>query len=146
MEDPTRDPGQGLAPQRPAVLTILCILTFIGSGMNAFSSLFIAGFYEEVVEVVRVFAERFKIPGIESMAEARPAFFLVSGLLYIGSLAGAVMMFRMKKTGFHVYTVCQILLILAPMYFLHLPSPGFIEVLFTGLFVLLYSRHLKLLT
>ncbi|HNY02567.1 MAG TPA: hypothetical protein PKG48_08270, partial [Bacteroidales bacterium] len=97
------------------------------------------------VEVVKVFAEKFNIPGMEEMTAAGPAYFFVSGLFYLGSLTGAWMMFRLRKTGFHVYTVFQILLILAPMYFLHLPSPGFVEIFFSGLFVLLYSRHLKIM-
>jgi hypothetical protein len=132
--------------RRPTLLTVLCILTFIGSGMNLFSSMFIATFYDSYTEIVRMFAEKFDLSGIEAMLEAKPAFFLVTGLFYAGSLSGAVLMFRLKKTGFHVYTVCQILLILAPMYFLHLPSPGLFEMLFSGIFVLLYGINLKFMT
>ena len=130
-------------PARPLLLTVLCILTFIGSGMNLVSSLVIAAFYDSYTEVMRMFTEKWNLTGMEAMLEARPAFFLVSGLCYAGSLFGAILMFRLKKTGFHVYTIFQILLILAPMYFLHLSSPGLFELLFTGIFVLLYGVNLK---
>jgi len=114
--------------------------------MNLFSSMFIAAFYDSYTEIVMMFAEKFDLSGIEAMLEAKPSFFLVTGLFYAGSLSGATLMFRMKKTGFHVYTICQILLILAPMYFLQLPSPGLFEMLFTGIFVLLYGLNLKFMT
>jgi hypothetical protein len=133
-------------PQRPTLLTVLCILTFIGSGMNLFSSLVIAGFYDVFVEIAQEFGKKFNIPGIDLLLETKPLFFLISAVCYAGSLAGAILMIRLKKTGFHVYTVFQILLILAPMYFMHLASPGIPELLFSGLFVLLYSMNLKFMS
>ena len=133
-------------PQRPTLLAVLCILTFIGSGMNLFSSLVIAGFYDVFVEIAQEFSKKFNIPGIDLLLETKPLFFLVSAVFYAGSLAGAILMMRLKKIGFHVYTVFQILLILAPMYFMHLSSPGLPELLFSGLFVLLYSMNLKFMT
>ncbi|MEI6173755.1 MAG: hypothetical protein WCR01_08380 [Bacteroidota bacterium] len=129
--------------KRPNLLTVLCILTFIGSGMNMFSSLVIAGFYDIFVQIAEEFAKKFTIPGIEQLMEAKPAFFLVSGICYAGSVVGAILMMRLKKAGFHVYAIFQILLVLAPMYFMHYPSPGIPDVLFSGLFILLYSMNLK---
>jgi hypothetical protein len=114
--------------------------------MNLFSSLVIAGFYDMFVVIAQEFAEKFKLPGIETLMEAKPVYFLVSGLCYAGSLAGAILMMNLKKAGFHVYTIFQILLILTPMYFMHLPSPGAPEVFFSGLFILLYSMNLKFMT
>jgi hypothetical protein len=133
-------------PQRPTLLTVLCILTFIGSGMNLFSSLVIAGFYDVFVEIAQEFSTKFNIPGIDLLLETKPLFFLVSAFFYAGSLAGAILMMHLKKIGFHVYTVFQILLILAPMYFMHLASPGIPELLFSGLFVLLYAMNLKFMS
>ncbi|MEI7895454.1 MAG: hypothetical protein WCJ26_00355 [bacterium] len=133
-------------PLRPTLLTVLCILTFIGSGMNLFSSLVIAGFYDVFVEVAREFSKKFNIPGIDLLLETKPIYFLVTAAFYAGSLAGAILMMRLKKSGFHVYTIFQILLVLAPMYFMHLASPGFPEMLFSGLFILLYSMNLKFMT
>ena len=133
-------------PQRPTLLTVLCILTFIGSGMNLFSSMVIAGFYNVFVEIAREFAKKFNIPGIDLLLETKPLFFFVSGIFYAGSLVGAVLMMRLKKAGFHVYTIFQILLVIAPMYFMHLTTPGLPELLFSGLFILLYSINLKFMS
>jgi hypothetical protein len=137
----------GIPPEtkssRTTMLTVLCILTFIGSGMNVFSGLVIAGFYDVFVEVAQEFAKKFNIPGIDLLLETKPLFFLVTAIFYAGSIAGAVLMFQLRKIGFHIYTIFQILLILAPMYFMHLAGPGLPELLFSGLFVSLYSMNLK---
>jgi hypothetical protein len=133
-------------PKRPNLLTILCILTFIGSGMNMFSSLVIASFYDIFVEIAHEFAERFSLPGIDQLMEAKPLFFVVTGICYAGSVIGAILMMRLKKAGFHVYTIFQILLVIAPMYFMHLPTPGIPDLIFSGLFIMLYSMNLKYMT
>ncbi len=135
---------QPAAPSvRPTVLTVLCILTFVGSGMNLFSSLFIAGFYDTFIEIAGEFGKKFNIPGMEMLEQMTPAYFLSTGLLYAVSIAGAILMMKMRKAGFHVYTISQILLLLAPMYFLKTPGPDTVQLIFSGLFILLYSRHFK---
>jgi hypothetical protein len=129
--------------KRPVLLTVLCILTFVGSGMNLVSSLFISAFYDVFVEIAAEFADRFNIPGVDLLTSAGANFFLVSALCYAASITGAVFMMRLRKTGFHIYTISQILLVIAPMYFMHLPSPGFADIFFSGLFIILYSANLK---
>jgi len=143
MDELTQHPLPETKPKRPNFLTVLCILTFIGSGMNMMSSMIIAGFYDTFVEIIQVFSEKFKLPGIDLLLEAKPGYFLVSALFYLGSLAGAMLMFRLKKAGFHVYTISQILLILTPMYFMHLPGPGIPDIIFSGAFILMYGANLK---
>lgn len=131
--------------KRPLLLTVLCILTFIGSGLNIFSSLFIGFFFEQFVSVALEIAEKFNLPGVEAITQAPRAFFYSSALFYIGSLAGAVLMWNLKKVGFHMYTVSQILLIIAPMYFMKLQGPSLLDVILSALFVILYSIHLRLM-
>jgi len=77
------------------------------------------------------------------MLEVKPSFFLISGLFYASTIAGALLMFHLKKVGFHVYTISQILLILAPMYFMNLRGPVFLDILLSGTFVLLYATQIK---
>lgn len=146
MDEPALQLLPETKPKRPTLLTVLCILTFISSGLNIFSGLFIAGFYDAFVVVAGELAKKLNFPGIDLLLEMKPLYFLVTALLYIGSLSGAILMMRLKKIGFHVYAVFQILLILAQMYFLHLPSPDFFEIIFSGLFILLYSMNLKIMS
>jgi hypothetical protein len=144
LNDPGLPPSN--PPARPNLLTVLCILTFVGSGMNLFSSLVIAGFYDAFTEIAGEVGRKFNLPGMDLLLSMKPIYYAVSGLLYAGSIAGAVLMMRMKKLGFHIYTVSQILLLLTSMYFMHLPSPGLPETIFSGLFILLYSRNLNVMT
>jgi len=146
MEESTQIPATESNPKRPVLLTVLCILTFIGSGMNLFSSLVIAGFYDLFVQIAEEFAEKFKLPGLDVLTATTPLFFLVTSLFYAGSLTGAIFMMKMKKAGFHIYTVSQILLVLAPMYFLHMQVPGTFELLFSGMFIFLYSMQIKFMS
>ena len=133
-------------PERPNFLTILCILTFIGSGMNFISTLFITVFYQQFTAVMESISDTLKLPGMEMILEAKPIYFAVSALIYAGSLFGAFQMWKLKKRGFHIYAVFQILLILAPMYFLHLPIPSILDLFLSGTFVIMYSLNLKFMS
>jgi hypothetical protein len=80
------------------------------------------------------------------ITEGKPGFFFFTALLYAGAAVGAALMWKLRKNGFHVYTISQILLVLAPMYFYHLPSPSFVDIFISGAFIVLYATNLKLMT
>jgi hypothetical protein len=143
MEELQANPVQKNEPQRPSLLNILCILTFIGSGMNFISSLMIALFYDQFTIVAESINKSFHLPGLEMILEGRSAFFATSALIYMGSLVGAILMWKLKKTGFHIYTIFQFLLIISPMYFFHLSIPSFLDIILSGIFVILYGSNLK---
>ena len=75
--------------------------------MNMVSSLFIAGFYEYFTEVAEILAKKFNWPGIETMLEVKPSFFLISGLFYASTIAGALLMFHLKKAGIFRFSESQ---------------------------------------
>jgi len=85
----------------------------------------------------------FKINGMEQLLDARPIYFAATALINALAIAGATLMWQLRKAGFHMYTVSQILVILAPMYFFRLPSPDLLSVLLSGIFIVLYSTTLK---
>ena len=143
MEDLPQPTPVPSAPKRPQMLSILCILTFIGSGLNIFSSLFIASFFDTFQVGAEELGERYDLPGMEVLLSATPGFFLITALLNASSVAGAFKMWQLRKMGFHIYAVAQILLLIAPMYFLKLQSPSIMDLLFTGVFIILYSTQLK---
>jgi hypothetical protein len=146
MEETPVHPEQNSITQRPTLLTVLCIMTFIGSGVNFISSLFIALFYTQVAIIAESIQKNLKWPGMEMILEGKPMFFAVSALIFAGCLVGAFLMWQQKKAGFHIYTIFQILLILSPMYFFHFPSPSFYDLILSSIFVILYSRNLKHMT
>ncbi|MEI6889792.1 MAG: hypothetical protein ACOYM0_08010 [Bacteroidales bacterium] len=148
MEDeiiaPESAPGQ-TPLARPNLLTVLCILTFINGLLTFISSIFVGAFFDQFVSIATEFAEKFKLPGLEMITEGRPLFFYVNAVLYGISVAGAFLMWSLKKNGFHVYAIAQILLILSPMYFFQLPGPSIFDIILSGTFVLLYSTNLKIM-
>ena len=146
MTDVTPD-AQGAAQpvKRPTLLTVLCILTFIGSGLNILSGLVIGVFFDQFVPIVTEMAETYHLPELLVFANGSPTFFFISAALYAVSAGGALMMWRLRKIGFHVYTITQILLILVPMYLYKIPGPSVADLIFTGVFVMLYSLNLKVM-
>jgi len=148
MEEELSNPGSAPGPPpatRPNLLTVICILSLVNGGLTLISSIIIGSFFDQFVMIATDFAEKFKIPGMEMITEGKPLFFFMNALLYAASITGVALMFRLKKNGFHIYTISQILLILAPMYFYHLPGPSIFDIILTGTFVMLYYIHLKLM-
>jgi hypothetical protein len=129
--------------KRPSLLTVLCILTFIGSGLNVFSNLVVFLFYDASMKLTEEIVKSFKIAGMDPFLNAKPVYFAVTALINALALAGAIRMWQLRKLGFHIYTVAQILVIIAPMYFFQLPGPDLASIILSGIFVLLYSSHLK---
>jgi len=130
--------------KRPSLLTVLCILTFVGSGLNIFSGLIVGAFFPEFTTIAADLAETYKMPGMELITEGSPAFFFISAFFYAGSVGGAYLMWKMMKNGFHVYTISQILLLITPMYFFKLPI-SWADLILTGFFVIMYSLFYKIM-
>ena len=82
--------------KRPELLTLLCVLTFIGSGLAAFSNLSISLAYSDIDEIIA--SSGFDIPGIDEALSAGRSFFVFSSILYFLSLIGAVNMWKLKKS------------------------------------------------
>lgn len=74
--------------KRPTFLTVLCILTFIGSGWGIISSL---AFQEPL------------------MSEYAGYYYWVMLLLNVGTLLGAIQMWQMKKMGLYIWTAAEVI-------------------------------------
>ena len=128
---------------RPPTLTLLCILSFIGGGGTALSSLFVVMAYD----IIPMALEQMPVPEAESMLElvqsAGKNFFVVTGLLNLLSLTGAILMWKLRKTGFHLYTIAQLLLLAAPLLMIAGYQIPFTTFLLTGTFILGYGLNLR---
>jgi len=132
------------APVRPAVLSLLCILTFIGSGLAAFSFLMMGLFYPAFVEVSMT--SKMALPEVGIIIKNTPPWaFLLAGLSYTISLSGALMMWKLRKTGFHAYTLAQFSLLFITTFAIYPRELAGGDLLFSTMFVLLYASHLKLM-
>lgn len=138
--------------KRPSGLTFICILTFIFSGLSFISSLFYCVYYNYLPDLINNSPFTKSIQGIQGMSEALKTltsasiwFFILNTILYGISLGGAILMFRLKKIGFHFYTVAQILLLIIPLIYLAGYKTDIANTFITGIFILIYATNLRIM-
>ncbi len=127
--------------KRPDLLTILCILTFIGSGMAAFSNLFIYLSFDEVMNILGEFEIDF--PEFKMIMSGGKKFFLTGFIFYTISLAGAMQMWKLRKIGFHLYTGAQVFILLLPLVLIENFQFSFLSLFVTAAFIIAYASNLK---
>jgi hypothetical protein len=139
----TQNQKQMFRPTRPAWLTFLCVLSFIGSGLTGFSFLLIYLSYDEAIPMILEFGG--VIPGVELFATAGRGFFLTGFILFFLSFFGVSLIWRMRKAGFHFYAASQIMALFLPVIYIKDFPFQFTEAIITALFIFFYSRFLKLM-
>ena len=134
---------------RPEILTVLCILTFIGSGTSLLANGVLYLMFDQLKELIEqqsVFSLMGSDVDLSFLLDIKSGFFLAQLLIYALSLYGAVQMFQLRKIGFHLYTIAQIALLIIPKIFVPvLPFP-FFELMVSAVFVYLYYKNLHLMT
>jgi len=125
------------------LLKILCVFTFIGSGLGVFSYGIIGLIHDFFSSNLSLIPDEQNRELIEMMLSAGRSFFFLNALLYAVSFFGTILIWRLKKVGFHLYTASQILLLILPMVFIKgFPTNG-ISIILTSLFVIGYSGFLR---
>ena len=127
--------------KRPELLTVLCILTFIGSGLGVLSNFFVSTSYSSVQELAA--SGVLKFPGMDIFLSIDQSYFVTGFILFSVSLFGAYKMWKLKKIGFHFYTIAQILLLIVP--YMYISNNGFpyFGFIISATFVILYGKNLK---
>jgi len=129
---------------RPKMLTIVCILSFIGSGLVGLSHFMI---YSTFNDIMPALAEASKqLPGIEWLLSAKRNFYLAGFVFYFVSFFGVSLMWRMRKSGFHFYTGSQIVILLMPVFYIHGYPIPFFDGVITLLFIMTYAKFYRLFT
>lgn len=152
--------------ERPTFLTVLCIITFVVSGIFTLSSIYSALTYNEEAQLIaneKGMEQMYTMAAEDetgTMGQIIPAMEVFnaenienSGIILsinvlgsILSLLGAILMYQMKKTGFHLYLGSKVISQI-PLLFFTLSLPVFITygffLFFTIAFVIMYSRNLK---
>lgn len=163
--EPTTTPSAPSAG-RGTFLTVICILTFIGSSLGLLGGIFgyatadaNAAMTSEVMNNMQTQVDNKDTPSFikqlfGSMADKmNPGTIKKSALLKIIStlltLFGAIMMFKQRKQGFYMYVAGIIIFVGAPIMVIN----GFIGVagaMFAGLigvaFIIMYAVNLKYMT
>ncbi|HRW63033.1 MAG TPA: hypothetical protein P5132_06075 [Bacteroidales bacterium] len=114
--------------QRPTFLTVLCILTFIGSGLGllfGIIGLVAAGAIESVAAYLPVGTDS----GIFKS--------IITLILIAGSLYGAIQMWKLKKLGFYIYAAANVILLILNF--------GIFGLIITAAFIIMYYLNLKVM-
>jgi hypothetical protein len=127
--------------KRPEFLSILCVLTFIGSGLAAFSNLVI--YFSFDMLMLTYSNGELNLPGSDIIFAFSKSFYIFGFLIYLASFSGALLMWRLRKEGFHLYSISQILLLILPTLYVKTDQVPLFGILLTSIFILFYYRHLK---
>ena len=122
------------------MLTILCILTFIGSGIGVLFFFIVSVYYVTTLEALRLIYS--SMPEANFLLEAPREFFIISFLLSALSVIGAILMWNLRKLGFHFYTSAQLVHLIIPFIYFGGDTNPMLNILLTALFVYLYARNL----
>lgn len=135
--------------QQKTLFRILLVITFIFAGLNAFSYLMIGLLLPAMQQVYAdnpgLLPEEFNVM-MQRMFEMPRGYFAGAGLLYVLEVLGAALMWRLRWTGFHCYTLARLLLLLLPLLFLGRGFVGLGDVMMALLFVAVYYMLMRQLT
>lgn len=150
--------------KRPVGMTILLVLSLVNAILQIFSSLgmwittpvmsqmMVDGELEEAMApfLSMMNMAEGEMDAFWQLLEARlsinPLYYLFTALLYIGSLIGVIKLFKLQRTGFHIYSISQMLILIVAVIYIYSTqgSAGFFnDFLMTVMFILLYHLYLK---
>ena len=124
---------------RPAFLSALCILTFIGSTASFIAYFLASVFFEKTSELIIKFSSWNSVDAIS------PLYFTFLMALSAISLIGAIRMWKLHRDGFIIYTVIQIILLFLPAIWIGWTSFSDSGAIFTIVFVAGYALNFKYL-
>ena len=136
--------------KRPVGLTVLAILTFLGSGLMLFSYFTVFAKYDTMPDMMRQMGEVYGEPMLtrfqqaaDMIANTSRTSYLWVAFPYLLSIIGAGFMLAMRKIGFHLYVVAQILILALSMILLKedFSIMGlFLSIAFVGLYAIFFKR------
>lgn len=130
----------------PITLRILLVLSIVYGSMMFLSGLTMAVALPSLDSLYR--ANEAMLPEtVFTMWERMAAIprLLYAGMAVLGlmSVVGCVLMWNIRRSGFHFYAIAQLLMLVLPMLFLGTGYLGLGDVMFTALFLLVYYLQLK---
>lgn len=138
----------------PKFLKVLCILTFIGAGLglvgglyNLMKAPYALEEYERSIEMMGGAPEGGFLGSMMEMAHEGAINALPLACGNIGAnlfcLFGALMMWKMRKTGFYAYAVGQVIGIAIPAIFMTFGAMMIVGSIFPIAFIIMYALNLK---
>ncbi len=150
------EPPQPAAPtqERPTFLTVLCILSFIGIGIQVIQgliSLFAKSAGSMLMEAAESIEGYQEMPGTEYVEESlsyASTLGIVSILAALVCLWGVLWMWNLKKTGYYIYIVGELAPVIVSFILVGFGSFlggffAFVGLIFPVLFIILYGLNVK---
>jgi hypothetical protein len=125
---------------RPRVLESLCWLSFLGSGGGFVLYTAAAIFYDTSKGFI------LKYSSLSSVDHLPPVYFLLLSLLFSVSLYGVSRMWMLKKTGFFIYAMAQLAILILPVLWMGKAAFSAVALIFTLLFIGAYASQFSKLT
>ncbi len=152
----------GQPVKRPVYMTILLILSFLNAIYQSISSAVLYLFAPSMQKMLDSgqLEESFKtifptmddtmlevmMDNVAVQLTVNPVYYLILVVLFIGSLTGVLLMFKLQRLGFHIYSISQLLMLIAAVVYvvpLQAQNTFFNDFLFTLMFILIYHLFLK---
>lgn len=144
--------------ERPTFLTVLCVLSFIGNGLGFFQGamgLLMVGIWGQMFKALnrngaKMGQAQVEVQNVFNSITWFSLMFIVASVL---CLVGAILMWKLKKSGFILYVLGQCLPVLGTLFLFGFmfsgPAVGFgvmisiFSAIFPIAFVIMYGLNLK---
>lgn len=133
---------------RKRTLHIILILSMIGSGMSFISNLMMGSMLPMLKAMFESGAIAYPSEMslmMEDMFDTPRPYYLSCALLYAMSLVGVILMWNLRKSGFHLYTMAQLLVLLVTLLFLGRERVPLGDIMLTLLFIVYYFISLRII-
>ena len=123
---------------KPLVYESACIFSIIGSSIG-FITMFIATFF------FRFITEKITaITNITTTAHLSPLYFGLLMSSFCISLAGAIKLYKLQRSGLYFYMTAQLFILFLPVFWLGSESFSLINAVFTAIFSGIYLYNFKI--
>ena len=147
MSEPNITENNGQPTGTPAVrppmfFYIMLVLSMVNAGMTFISSIILGFAAPSIVEMnnngTLPISEKFSV-AVDSLSQMPQYYFFITALFWALSFYGALAMWKLRKTGFHCYTLAQLIILLLTVVILGKANLSLGDVMFTILFIVYYA-------
>ena len=127
-------------------LHVLLVLTMVWAGLSCFAYLMMGLLMPSMQTIYEqspgMMPEEFTVM-IQRLFEIPRGYYAGAGVLYGLEVLGAALMWRLRWTGFHCYTLARLLLLLLPLLFIGKGFVGVGDIMMALLFIVVYYLLLR---
>jgi hypothetical protein len=132
----------GEAPRRDIFFRVMLVLSMVNAASNFITLILFGAFlpvFQEVYDSGKMPLPEMYDVALESLLETPRYYFFIVSLFWALSFYGALAMWKYRTTGFHCYTLAQLILLLLPIVFLGSSHVAIGDIMLTLLFVVYYA-------